>query len=71
MSNEADPEITIKLPLSQLNLVVQHLYLGLYFGNQLHDVVKAITDQANPQIVASANLSSTTSEPAASPERLN
>jgi hypothetical protein len=71
MSGETDPEIVIRLPLSQLTLVVQHLYLGLYMGNPVHEIVKAITDQANPQIVASANLCATTSEPGASPERLN
>ena len=50
MTTESDPEIVLKLPLSALHIIVQHLYLGLYVGNPVHDLVRAIVDQANPQI---------------------
>jgi hypothetical protein len=43
MSNSSDdPEIVLRLPLSAVHMVVQHLYLGLYVGNPIHDLVKAL-----------------------------
>jgi hypothetical protein len=45
-----DPEIVIRLPLTAVQLIIQHLYLGLYVGNPVFSIVNAIFDQATPQI---------------------
>jgi hypothetical protein len=53
--SDLDPEIVITLPLSAVDVVVRHLHLGIYVGNDVHAIIKAITDQANPQIAATLN----------------
>lgn len=77
---DADPEIELRLPLSSVQTLVQHLYLGLYVGNPVHNIVQAIIAQANPQIILAAadvlpRAAGTADESAApspkAPERLN
>jgi len=68
----ADPEIILRLPLSAVQIVIQHLHLGA-FGTVV-GVVNAIVEQANPQIAlataASPPATTATDDPPGT-ERLN
>ena len=75
-SKTDDPEIVLRLPLSAVYTIMQHLGAGAF--NTVVTVVNAIVEQGNPQIAlalaaAPSNTMGSSTEPAApaGPERLN
>jgi len=76
LSGNDDPEIVLRLPLSALHIIVQHLGFGAF--NTVYSVLTAVIEQANPQIALAAaavpsKAMAPSTEPAAppGPERLN
>jgi hypothetical protein len=71
VATEGDPEIILKLPLSALHIIMQHLNLGAY--GTVVSVVNALVLQAVPQIELATAMSQpkTTSDEAPDTERLN